>query len=49
MVESFLITGGIQILQIETSHLSLLRNLPLHRRDPFDRMIIALGGEHNPG
>jgi PIN domain nuclease of toxin-antitoxin system len=41
MVESFLIPGGIEILQIQTSHLSILRNLPLHHRDPFDRMIIA--------
>jgi PIN domain nuclease of toxin-antitoxin system len=41
MVESFLIPGGIEILQIETSHLSILRDLPLHHRDPFDRLIIA--------
>jgi PIN domain nuclease of toxin-antitoxin system len=41
MVESFLIPGGIQILQIETSHLSILRDLPLYHRDPFDRLIIA--------
>jgi PIN domain nuclease of toxin-antitoxin system len=41
MVESFLIPGGIEILQIETSHLSILRDLPLHHRDPFDRSIIA--------
>jgi PIN domain nuclease of toxin-antitoxin system len=41
MVESFLIPGGIEILQIETSHLSILRGLPLHHRDPFDRLIIA--------
>jgi PIN domain nuclease of toxin-antitoxin system len=41
MVESFLIPGGIQILQIETRHLSILRDLPLHHRDPFDRLIIA--------
>ena len=41
MVESFLIPGGIEILQIETSHLSMLRDLPLHHRDPFDRLIIA--------
>jgi PIN domain nuclease of toxin-antitoxin system len=38
MVESFLIPGGIEILQIETSHLSILRDLPLHHRDPFDRL-----------
>jgi PIN domain nuclease of toxin-antitoxin system len=41
MVESFLIPGGIQILQVETRHLSILRDLPLHHRDPFDRLIIA--------
>jgi PIN domain nuclease of toxin-antitoxin system len=41
MVESFLIPGGIQILQTETRHLSILRDLPLHHRDPFDRLIIA--------
>ena len=41
MVESFLIPGGIEILQIETRHLSILRDLPLHHRDPFDRLIIA--------
>ena len=41
MVESFLIPGGIEILQIETGHLSILRDLPLHHRDPFDRLIIA--------
>ncbi len=41
MVESFLIPGGIEILQIQTRHLSILRDLPLHHRDPFDRMIIA--------
>jgi PIN domain nuclease of toxin-antitoxin system len=41
MVESFLIPGGIEILQVETRHLSILRDLPLHHRDPFDRLIIA--------
>ncbi len=41
MVESFLIPGGIEILQIEIGHLSILRDLPLHHRDPFDRLIIA--------
>jgi PIN domain nuclease of toxin-antitoxin system len=41
MVKSFLIPGGIEVLQIETNHLSVLRDLPLHHRDPFDRLIIA--------
>jgi PIN domain nuclease of toxin-antitoxin system len=47
MVESFLIPGGIEILQIETSHLSILRDLPLHHRDPFDRLIIAQAQAEN--
>lgn len=32
---------GINILQIQYSHLHRLLELPHHHRDPFDRMIIA--------
>ena len=31
----------IGILQIEVSHLTELITLPLHHRDPFDRLIVA--------
>lgn len=31
----------IDVLPIELSHLSRIINLPLHHRDPFDRLIIA--------
>lgn len=31
----------IETLQIELSHLSELMPLPLHHRDPFDRLIVA--------
>ncbi len=31
----------IQILSIEPSHIYELDNLPLHHRDPFDRLLIA--------
>jgi len=31
----------IKVLQIELDHLSALVKLPLHHRDPFDRLIIA--------
>lgn len=31
----------IQILSIEPSHIYELDNLPLHHRDPFDRMLIS--------
>lgn len=31
----------IQVLSIEIPHLATLRRLPLHHRDPFDRLMIA--------
>lgn len=33
--------SGIEILNIEIDHLAALTTLPLHHRDPFDRLIIA--------
>ena len=32
---------GLERVLIEDAHLLTYRNLPLHHRDPFDRMIIA--------
>ena len=32
---------GIELLQLELSHLLTLEVLPLHHRDPFDRMLVA--------
>lgn len=32
---------GIQLLNIEISHLSQLEKLPFHHNDPFDRIIIS--------
>ena len=31
----------VEVLPIEIGHLAELRRLPLHHRDPFDRLIIA--------
>lgn len=31
----------IEVLSLETSHLLTYSELPLHHRDPFDRMLIA--------
>jgi PIN domain nuclease of toxin-antitoxin system len=31
----------IDVLPIETAHLSVISNLPFHHKDPFDRLIIA--------
>lgn len=33
--------NAIEILPIQLRHLWALENLPLHHRDPFDRLIIA--------
>ena len=35
------IGNGIELLNITTESLSIVTNLPLHHRDPFDRLIIA--------
>jgi len=32
---------GADVLPIEMSHIEALSHLPLHHRDPFDRLIIA--------
>ena len=34
-------TYGIRVLPIELSHTSVLTSLPLHHRDPFDRLLVA--------
>ena len=42
-----IVAADYEILPIETSHLEALERLPLHHRDPFDRMLVAqaqLGG-----
>ena len=33
--------GGFELLTIEPAHVVAVRDLPLHHRDPFDRMLIA--------
>lgn len=33
--------NDFQLLPIETSHIKIVSSLPLHHRDPFDRMLIA--------
>ena len=32
---------NIQLLPIELPHLALIESLPLHHKDPFDRLLIA--------
>lgn len=35
------VSNDIEILEIEMSHILKVVNLPLHHRDPFDRLIIS--------
>lgn len=35
------LVNGIQILPINLSHALYLENLPLHHKDPFDRLLIS--------
>lgn len=35
------VAGGFAILPIEWTHAAAVENLPLHHRDPFDRLIVA--------
>ena len=33
--------NGIELLAIDIEHLAIVAELPFHRRDPFDRLLIA--------
>ena len=33
--------NNFDLLNIQVSHINVVANLPLHHRDPFDRLIIA--------
>lgn len=37
----------IRLLLIELSHLALIESLPLHHKDPFDRLLIAQAQAEN--
>jgi PIN domain nuclease of toxin-antitoxin system len=41
MIESQQQTNAIKLLPVELLHILNLESLPLHHRDPFDRMLIA--------
>lgn len=34
-------TNNLQILSVQLSHVLYLKNLPLHHKDPFDRLLIS--------
>ena len=33
--------AGYEVMPIRISHLNIYRTLPMHHRDPFDRMLVA--------
>ncbi len=41
IMESYILPSGIEILPIYFEHLLVLRDLSLHHRDPFDRLLIS--------
>ncbi|KXO99565.1 type II toxin-antitoxin system VapC family toxin [Tsukamurella pseudospumae] len=41
MTEEFLIDEGFTLLPLDVRHAAVLRDLPWHHRDPFDRMLVA--------
>jgi PIN domain nuclease of toxin-antitoxin system len=40
-IEQQIIRNGIELLPITINHISVVATLPLHHRDPFDRIFIA--------
>ena len=44
LIESQQQTNHLEILPITLAHVLALQNLPLHHKDPFDRLLIAQAG-----
>ncbi|MBD2772190.1 type II toxin-antitoxin system VapC family toxin [Iningainema tapete] len=40
-IEQQLSPNGIELLDLKIDHITVVATLPLHHRDPFDRMLIA--------
>ncbi|MFM7850954.1 MAG: type II toxin-antitoxin system VapC family toxin [Flammeovirgaceae bacterium] len=38
---NFILPSGFKMLPIHLSHLLVLKDLPFHHRDPFDRMLLS--------
>ena len=41
LIDEQVVNNGLQILPIETYHIFALSELPLHHKDPFDRIILV--------
>jgi PIN domain nuclease of toxin-antitoxin system len=40
-IQHQIIMNGIELLPIKIDHITVVATLPLHHRDPFDRLLIA--------
>jgi PIN domain nuclease of toxin-antitoxin system len=40
-IEQQLVQNSLDLMKIEVLHVSIVATLPLHHRDPFDRLLIA--------
>ncbi|MDP9434827.1 MAG: type II toxin-antitoxin system VapC family toxin [Actinomycetota bacterium] len=40
-LDQVLVDNGIELLAMTAAHALAVRDLPLHHRDPFDRMLVA--------
>jgi PIN domain nuclease of toxin-antitoxin system len=45
--ERFIINREIELIDIELGHLVVYQTLPLHHRDPFDRLLAAIARKLN--
>ena len=36
-----MLQNSMEVLNVQIEHLDVVANLPLHHRDPFDRLIIS--------
>jgi PIN domain nuclease of toxin-antitoxin system len=41
VLSNHIVDNGFDLLSVETGHLLELSQLPMHHRDPFDRLLIA--------
>lgn len=47
LVEQHVYQNAMQLLQITPEHVEVVRTLPFHHKDPFDRLLISQGvSEH---
>ena len=40
-VQRAILDNGFRLLPIEVRHTAIISTLPMHHRDPFDRLIVA--------